>query len=190
MGPGGNPIFPPEAINDGKGQSLPPFFIVDKNKRQYEVVCHFHKPLLFYDVYDGDVMVGTLECSFNDSATLRLYEITIYDDTRRPRKKRRNLWRLVKYMCSGRWGKKQNHRNQGLGTALLQLMIEQAKSCGFEKVVGTVFPQGAQNDKLMPWFKKMGFNVMPPDRSKNPMSIAEIELKLNQVSSDLDGTSC
>lgn len=152
---------------------MSPFFIKDKRGRRYEVVCEFHAPNLFYEVMEGRLCVGSLRGYFDDELTLRILEVIMYDERKLPKRRWWNLWRLL---CFGR---KWSYRRRGLGSALMNLIITHARECGFQKIVATLVPlHGIEGEWLLLWFKRLGFEIMPPDKTRTPSSIAEVVLSL------------
>ena len=61
-----------------------------------------------------------------------------------------------------------NYRRRGLGTILLQKVIEFAKIHGFESITGDIVAQDATaNPRLISWYEKHGFEFTPSGHHKN-----------------------
>ena len=77
-----------------------------------------------------------------------------------------------------------NYRGRGLGSALLELIVAQARLGGFHQITGMLHPQNLQDKTDLPeWYRKRGFTVrLSPDQRGGT-----IHLDLRPDESDLAG---
>ncbi|MEA5499433.1 GNAT family N-acetyltransferase [Limnoraphis robusta Tam1] len=61
------------------------------------------------------------------------------------------------------WNEPVDYRRKGLGTYLLQYIIDLAKTKGVNKIYGSLTEQDInENPNLINWYKKHGFKIEPP----------------------------
>jgi GNAT superfamily N-acetyltransferase len=110
---------------------------------------------------------------------MKLEDIVIWEA---PIYLRSGLWRLVPYSLYSRL-KGKNYRRRGLGTELLQFVIEKAREERVARIRGFVTNQGlADNPKLLEWYRRYGFEIIPIDSpgSEKTDKVAWIQMDLEK----------
>ena len=77
--------------------------------------------------------------------------------------------------------KTQSYRGRGLGAALLRFLIGLARERGIKRIRGSVVQQDVEETPfLLTWYKKNGFQVLPPTPEELPHAIARVQLDLSR----------
>ena len=150
-------------------------YIFDRYRQRYAVEVQENSDQTYYiKIKDGDEYVGQLLCSFCPDAVMILEDLFIRNDTEPPetwgtdRKLRPISPELLDDLVpdsvlKARWHSdktEMNYRNRGLGSALLQLMINLAKGKKINTVFGSIVKKDTlSNPRLVRWYINRGFNV-------------------------------
>ena len=125
----------------------------DRKSRMFTLVASLDEETAYYlKLSYGGWRVGYAYCSF-DGKVMRLNDIHVDDDVVLPPKTFLHaLWRILSKP------KPLEMRGQGLGTAMLQQVIEEARARGAERIVGFVTPEDRRNNPgLLAWYAKHDF---------------------------------
>lgn len=137
----------PEYITDSYGQ-----------KYQLHIILESEEQLLV-DIYDTQI-VGYANCIIQHSNELSLADIRIFDQAIVFRSTFQRIWVAAIQRAPSRT---KNYQRRGLGTQLLQWVIEYARARALTRIVGDVVEQDlAQNPNLCQWYQKHGFSITEP----------------------------
>ena len=79
--------------------------------------------------------------------------------------------------------KPMNYRPRGLGTYLLQFAIKKARQRGIKRIYGSLTPEDINNNpNLVKWYKKHGFEILPPSQENIENAVCGISLDLGEKS--------
>ncbi|MGC9524053.1 MAG: GNAT family N-acetyltransferase [Limnospira sp.] len=107
-----------------------------------------------------DAEVGDAKCLIESSKVMKLGDIHIKENVEFSSG-------YDKWFKLTHWFEPTNYQKQGLGTLLLNCVIDYAKSRNIEIIYGDLSPDDLQNNpKLVTWYKKFGFI------RKSPLSIS------------------
>lgn len=136
-------------LRDRKGRTFTLAASVDEETAYYLKLSH------------GGWRVGYAYCSF-DGKVMRLNDIVVRDDVVLPPTNFLHaLWRILFKP------RPLQLRGQGLGTAMLRQVVEEAHARGAERIVGLVTPEDRRNNPgLLAWYAKHGFVALEqPDKA-------------------------
>ena len=72
-----------------------------------------------------------------------------------------------------------DYRRRGLGTHLLQLAIKKARQRGIKRIYGSLIQKDINNNpNLVKWYKKHGFEIVPPSQENIENAVLGISLDL------------
>ena len=128
-----------------------------------------------FDLKDAGFPIGFSNCSVLEDNSIRIDDLIIYpDDTF-------DDW----YGWTKRWIQRHVHdrlwhyRNNGLGTAFLKLILDEARRKKVERIEGSVCPERPEDgERLLDWYRRMGFAILPPRQHERIEPIADIEMAL------------
>lgn len=108
-----------------------------------------------FHLWHGDSVVGYMNC-IEQPPVLLVGDFKLYDAVQVRETALAKLWRkLLRHPCPVR-----NYRNRGLGTALLALLSELAKSSGFRRLEGWISDVDTNTNPGLPdWYRRRGFQV-------------------------------
>lgn len=112
-----------------------------------------------WKVYDGEVPVGEAMCTVQD-CVFNIGDIRFRPDVPLPR----TWWQKL----TGLPIERANYQRREPGSALLPLILEQAKQCRCERITGTISSEGWKEfPGLVDWYRRYGFVFVPgaPDSS-------------------------
>ena len=118
--------------------------------------------------------VGRLECVLSPPDKLMIGDIIIRDDVIHapPHLGAAFLRLLVK-------PKPMDYRRMGLGTHLLQFAIKKARQGGIKQICGSLTQEDINNNpNLVKWYKKHGFEIVPPSQENIENAVFGISLDL------------
>lgn len=148
----------------------------DRKGRMFTLAASLDEETAYYRKLSyGSWRVGYAYCSF-DGKVMRLNDILVDDDVvLPPRTLLHALWRILSKP------KPLEMRGQGLGTAMLQQVVEETHARGAERIVGLVTPEDRRNNpELLAWYAKHGFVALEqPDKTVGQWQ--EIVLTLRPV---------
>jgi ribosomal protein S18 acetylase RimI-like enzyme len=74
-----------------------------------------------------------------------------------------------------------NYRRRGLGTHLLQFAIKKARQRGIKRIYGSLTQEDINNNpSLVKWYKKYGFEILPPSQENIENAVFGISLDLGK----------
>ena len=74
-----------------------------------------------------------------------------------------------------------DYRRRGLGTHLLQFAIEKARQRRIKRICGSVTQEDINNNpNLVRWYKKHGFEILPPSQENLKEAVLGISLDLGK----------
>jgi len=107
-------------------------------------------------VFDVDTLAGQIHC-LNQGDALFLGDLHVLRAATRPIQ---GLARLRGWLGLPTRGRIENYRNRGLGSALLNLVINRARAHGFRRVIGRLAPIDLKEDPKLPdWYRRRGFQI-------------------------------
>jgi GNAT superfamily N-acetyltransferase len=76
-----------------------------------------------------------------------------------------------------------DYRRMGLGTHLLQFVIKKARQRGIKRIYGSLAQEDINNNpNLVRWYKKHGFEILPPSQENIENAVFGISLDLGEKS--------
>ena len=76
-----------------------------------------------------------------------------------------------------------DYRRRGLGTHLLEFAIKKARQRGIKRIYGSLTQEDINNTpNLVKWYKKHGFEILPPSQEKIENAVFGISLDLRYKS--------
>jgi len=76
-----------------------------------------------------------------------------------------------------------DYRRRGLGTHLLQFAIKKARQRGIKRIYGSLTQEDINNNpNLVKWYKKHGFEILPPSQENIKEAVLGISLDLGEKS--------
>jgi len=76
-----------------------------------------------------------------------------------------------------------DYRRRGLGTHLLQFAIKKARQRGIKQIYGSLTQEDINNNpNLVKWYKKYGFEILPPSQENIENAVFGISLDLGEKS--------
>jgi GNAT superfamily N-acetyltransferase len=148
------------------------FAITDIAGLSYRVELLSDEQRLDFVVYDQPVRIGHAYCRAQGK-TLYLADLCISDAAYVPSSRFRVWLRCVFRLTPPR----RNYCGHGLGSALLQLVIDVARMHGFRSITGEVLrsdPRVAPS--LLNWYRRHGFDVRPEETKPNVIASLNMEL--------------
>ncbi|HEY89097.1 MAG TPA: GNAT family N-acetyltransferase [Thermoflexia bacterium] len=124
-------------------------FIVDTDEEVYLDVSVSHNNFL------GIAFVGEAKCLFRSQNTLELADIVIRDSAIIFRK---SLWKLTPHSILLKFVNR-DFRRRGIGSALLQFVISQARNSGIRMISARAISRDTPFEILLPWYAKQGFDI-------------------------------
>lgn len=118
--------------------------------------------------------VGRLQCVLYPPDKLAIGDILIRDDViHAPEHLGAVLLRLAVKP------KPIDYRRMGLGTHLLQFAIKKARQRGIKRICGSLTQKDINNNpNLVKWYKKQGFEIVPPSQENIENAVLGISLDL------------
>lgn len=129
------PRNPPTSSQDDTGADEL-LAVSDKRKHPYQVHLFEHDTGWFMKVIDVDTFAAEVYCLVQGN-DLCLADIRVKDSAMHPIAGFARIKSLLGFSARGRV---ENYRNRGLGSALLCLVIDLARTRGFERVKGRLAP--------------------------------------------------
>ncbi|MFB8793122.1 MAG: GNAT family N-acetyltransferase [Microcoleus sp.] len=161
-------------------ESTEPIIILDREGREYRMkVAGDEDKYFIIKLLYRNSEVGRLQCVLNPPGKLMIGDIIIRNDIiHTPPHLWARLWgRLVK-------PKPIDYRQRGLGTHLLQFAIAKARQRGFKRIYGSLTQEDINNNpNLVKWYKKHGFQILPPSAENIETAVCGISMDLEQKSS-------
>ncbi len=114
-------------------------------------------------LWDPPTLIGGVKCKRQTGHHWELKDIWIANAVSPP--PRQGIWGWIQERL-GYEPRPINYRQQGLGTGLLQALLDWAKAQGVQSIQGTVYqPDIENNPKLLQWYQRQGFQALPPDEA-------------------------
>jgi len=161
-------------------ESTEPIIILDREGREYRMkVAWDENSLIIIKLLYRNSEVGRLQCVLNPPGKLMIGDIIIRNDKiHTPPHLLAALWRLLVKP------KPIDYRQRGLGTHLLQFAIARARQRGFKRIYGSLTQEDINNNpNLVKWYKKHGFQILPPSAENIETAVCGISMDLEQKSS-------
>ncbi len=125
-------------------------------------------------LFDVDTLAGQIHC-LNQGDALFLGDLHVLEAATHPIQ---GLARLRGWFGLTTHGRIENYRNRGLGSALLNFVINRAGEQSFQRVTGKLAPVDLKENPMLPdWYRHRGFQVT---MAANQMA-GELELVLQQA---------
>ncbi|MEG3973514.1 GNAT family N-acetyltransferase [Microcoleus sp. herbarium8] len=120
--------------------------------------------------------VGRLHCVLSPPDKLMIGDIIIHSDViHAPEHLGATLLRLVVEP------KPIDYRRRGLGTHLLKFAIKKARQRGIKRIYGSLTQEDINNNpSLVKWYKKYGFEILPPSQENIENAVFGISLDLGK----------
>jgi GNAT superfamily N-acetyltransferase len=149
--------------------------ICDRQGREYRLQVdpdedqYFTAKLLY-----RNSAIGSLQCVLYPPDKLVIGDILIRDDViHAPEHLGAALLRLLVKP------KPMDYRRRGLGTHLLQFAIKKARQRGIKRIYGSLTQEDINNNpNLVKWYKKHGFEILPPSQENIENAVFGISLDL------------
>jgi hypothetical protein len=150
--------------------------ILDREGRSYAIAITEDEGLISVKAYDHQTLIGEAKCLRESPETLYLRDIAIANQVVKKTiyLRAKSLKQLLSYSS-----KTTNYRARGLGSALLNLLINYAAANGVRCLYGRVYQQDLENNpKLLEWYQSHGFELREPHLEEQPDVLALIYLVL------------
>ncbi len=126
-------------------------------------------------LYDGSVWIGEARCSWQDDGRMVLDDIAIANEVSPE-------LNLLEHLQQWLWGAEfepMSYRQRGLGTLLLDNVIEHARKLGASSLRGEVFQADVENHPgLLNWYERHGFiQSMPQPEQIDVLANITLELR-------------
>jgi len=120
--------------------------------------------------------VGRLHCVLSPPDKLVIGDIIIHNDViHTPPHLGAVLWEFVVKP------KPIDYRRMGLGTHLLQFAIKKARQRGIKRICSSLTQKDINNNpNLVKWYKKQGFEILPPSQENLENTVFGISLDLEE----------
>lgn len=160
---------------ESSSKNSEPMIVRDRQGREYRLLVngdgesHLIAKLLY-----RNSEVGRLQCVLYPPDKLVIGDIIIHDDVIHapPHLGAALLRLLVK-------PKPMDYRRMGLGTHLLQFAIKKARQGGIKQICGSLTQEDINNNpNLVKWYKKHGFEIVPPSQENIENAVCGISLDL------------
>lgn len=166
-----------------------PQLVRDRLGRPYEIVVTLDGPVSRFRLYERKTLVGEAKCLRCSVARMELGDIAIANEAiPTPANGLMQRFRQI----PGCQHAPVNYRGRGLGTVLLQHLVNHARSAGAQELWGEVFQQDIENDPgLLNWYQNFGFERHSPSTEVGEDVVALICFALDTIKSDatkLDAT--
>ncbi len=90
-----------------------------------------------------------------------------------------NIWTKILHRIPGYRPKPVNYRCQGLGSALINCLVQYAREHGIRSLHGEVFrPDLDNNPNLLKWYQNRGFEIKKPSLYDNPDMVARLHMNI------------
>lgn len=169
--------------------------ILGKDGRRYNLIISERDSMFLIQLYDRQTLVGEARCIQESSETFCIGDIAIANAVViTPANDPANLYttklhNTKLYSTSLRRNRRVyrtrpiNYRSRGLGSALLQCLIDHARAKGAQYLYGDVFRQDVENTpNLLQWYQKHGFDIRPLDSDEKPDVVAIVHLHFGHPS--------
>ncbi len=135
--------------------------IRDRAGRCYRMAVSVEGPISRFKLYERSTLVGEAKCVRESPQRMALGDIAIANEAIPT--PTNVLMRYVRQL-PGLQHHPVNYRGRGLGTALLNRLIDHTRAAGAEELWGEVFQQDIQNSpELLDWYQRLGFERRPPE---------------------------
>lgn len=125
---------------------------IERSGRNYQFSFQNLDTGFEYLVWHESACIGKIICGYEEDNSIKLYDINLYSSE----------------------GTK--HRKQGIGTQLIGLAINQARSKGFSRIFGSVIQTDIQlKPDLLEWYASNGFHLL---ENLNSMGNLQVEYLL------------
>ena len=129
-----------------------------------------------FQLYQQQMLIGEARCLRESPERMAIGDIAIANEVIPPPA---NLLMWGLRQLPGYRQAPVNYRGRGLGTALLQSMIEHSRQLGVTELCGEVFQQDVENcPVLLHWYERQGFERRSPDRELGEDVVALICLAI------------
>ena len=150
--------------------------IFDIKGRRYVYSIVENDSRLLIQLHSQHMVVGEVKCLRESQAILMLKDIAIANQANPTPM---NVWMKIRCRIPGCQPKPINYRHQGLGSALINCLIQYARENGIYFLHGEVFrPDLENNPKLIRWYQKRGFEIKQPSPYDNPDIIAKLHMDI------------
>lgn len=147
----------PKTITDKKGWdyilSVNFQYVDNPQKDPLLLICNLSRPTIRWEV-------GKVVCSFKNREELEIAHFQIY----------KNFYGVTLFEKLCRfipWTEPINYQRRGLGTFLLNFIIEEAKNRGVKRLYTSVNRQDIYNNpKLLNWLQRYGFRLETPTKEE------------------------
>ena len=162
-----------ESSSENNGQMI----IRDRQGREYRLQVNGDEDSYFIaKLLYRNSEVGRLHCVLSPPDKLMIGDILIHDDViHAPPHLGAVLWEFVVKP------KPIDYRRRGLGTHLLQFAIKKARQRGIKRICGSLTQEDINNNpNLVKWYKKHGFEILPPSQENIENAVFGISLNLGE----------
>jgi GNAT superfamily N-acetyltransferase len=130
--------------------------VVDRMGRRYKLELFKTGRSWFFKLWDGDSRIGQMSCGVNGQI-LHLSDVNIYD---KPRHRMLRWHEQILEKLGLRERRIDNYQRRGLGTALVNYVIDRARKSGFVEIKGEMVARDLQKNPNLPsWYKSLGFSI-------------------------------
>jgi GNAT superfamily N-acetyltransferase len=162
-----------ESLSENNDQMI----IRDSQEREYRLQVNGDEDSYFIaKLLYRNSEVGRLEGVFYPPDKLVIGDILIRDDViHAPEHLGAALLRLLVEP------KPIDYRHRGLGTHLLQFAIKKAHERGIKRICGSLTQKDINNNpNLVKWYKKHGFEILPPSQENSENAVFGISMNLGE----------
>jgi ribosomal protein S18 acetylase RimI-like enzyme len=162
---------------ESSSKNIARMMVRDRRGREYRLQVdpdedqYFTAKLLY-----RNTAIGMLQCVLYPPDKLVIGDILIRDDViHTPEHLGAALLRLLVEP------KSIDYRRRGLGTHLLQFAIKKARQRGIRRICGSLTQEDINNNpNLVKWYKKYGFEILPPSQENIENAVCGISFNLEQ----------
>ncbi|NJL89740.1 MAG: GNAT family N-acetyltransferase [Coleofasciculaceae cyanobacterium SM2_1_6] len=147
---------------------------IDRKRRKYYLQVNESTDFFTAKLLYRNSKIGEIKGAFNSPDEFLISDIYIQNNViHKPSNLLIALWRLIFKP------KPIDYRQNGLGTYLLQTTLAIARQNGLKRIYGSLTQEDINNNpNLIRWYKKHGFQVLPPSVENLKNSIYGISMDL------------
>ncbi|MEG4490266.1 GNAT family N-acetyltransferase [Microcoleus sp. D3_18_C4] len=156
-------------------ENTPRMIVCDRQGREYRLQVNGDEDsYLIAKLLYRNSEVGRLHCVLSPPDKLMIGDILIRDD----------VIHAPEHLGAAllRWlvePKPIDYRRRGLGTHLLKFAIKKARQRGIKRIYGSLTQKDINNNpNLVKWYKKHGFEILPPSQENIENAVCGISLDL------------
>jgi GNAT superfamily N-acetyltransferase len=152
-------------------------YVKDSYGQKYQIrVLEDSNDFFHVELRQGGQYVGEAKCLVRVPDTMELTDIRIRDDSDPPES---TIERIMKIAAESKSNMK-SYRRRGIGTALLQLVIDHVRERQLSRICGSIVEKDIERTpNLIEWYEKRGFKKGGPYPGCINKAVAWIQLELS-----------